>query len=546
MPIKMNCPACGKPYTLADNQAGKRVRCRNCAETFPVPGGDNDIPTVEFADNGPPLRGAVAKAPRTGAAAAVAATTLKTRSADDDRPVKAKGGSMMLPLVIGGIALFLLLLLGGGGLAVYLYVSRSVTDSADAVTSGVEKKVEQAEKDRKAGIEIKPGNNQGVVVNPGGNNPQIVFNPGQADDLRTPEDAINRLQAPNQGGLDHFPRKGAAEWLARQPVDPDKQVKVAKALERLFNVEGDGFVRGELLKALAVWATKEQLPTLIRLGEADAFANERGMAMDVIVRLKDTANVGFIIKNLSHPFAGQKAMSCLISLGKDVQGEVIKYMDHPDKGTRDKVAELLRQYNTPDDDKIRQAIADLNNAVGHPTASPVEAANYLAKVQVIPEQQQAVTRSLEGLCKSIDQNARNAGLSALAAWATPENVPTLGLALSNPGFGNFGFPMDAIINALVRLKDPRGAVGLVSLLNNGGERPKAIQALKNMGPVAEEAVLAYLLTSTDHFGKIEAIKILGVIGTRAKSLPVLARIAQDRSMQQDTLLAAQMINSRPQ
>jgi predicted Zn finger-like uncharacterized protein len=39
MPIHTQCPQCGTPYTLADQQAGKKVRCRQCQSVFLVSAG---------------------------------------------------------------------------------------------------------------------------------------------------------------------------------------------------------------------------------------------------------------------------------------------------------------------------------------------------------------------------------------------------------------------------------------------------------------------------------------------------------------------------
>jgi hypothetical protein len=548
MPIKTNCPACSKPYTLADNQAGKRVRCRNCAETFAVPGGDEDIPTVEFADKGPPLRGAVAKAPSMGGPA-MGAPVLNAESVDDDRPVHSKSGSLVLPLVIGGIALFLLLLLGGGGLAIYLIVSKNASEGADKLASSGDKK-DSDDKDKTNGIEIKQGglanqNNKPIIINQGGGNPPVVVQREQDPDLRTPEDALARLR----NSTDHFARKRAVEWLQHQPVDPDKQGKIAKSLEQAYNQESDVFVKGDLIKVLALWATKEQIPLFIRLGDADVFNNERGQAMDVIVRLKDTANVGFIVKNLNHAFAGQKAAACLSAMGKDAEGEVLKCMNHPDKGARDRVLDLLRQYNTSDADMLSQSIKDLNNAVDNPTASPIEAANYLAKVTVVPEQQQDVARSLEKLFTTSDQKGKNAALRALSVWGTPDSIPTMGLAMRDPGFGNFDFPLDPLISALLRMKeDPRAARALVvGLTPHGDSRTKSGVALRTMGPAAEDAVIWYWSNFTDHFAKVEALKVLAAVGTNPKGIRFLTQLdasGTERNLHNDIVAAATLIKAR--
>jgi predicted Zn finger-like uncharacterized protein len=37
MAITMNCPHCERAYTLADNLAGKKVRCKGCTTVFEVP-----------------------------------------------------------------------------------------------------------------------------------------------------------------------------------------------------------------------------------------------------------------------------------------------------------------------------------------------------------------------------------------------------------------------------------------------------------------------------------------------------------------------------
>src|SRR5262245_15301550 len=37
MSIAMRCPTCGTDYQLADKQAGRRVRCRQCKDEFDVP-----------------------------------------------------------------------------------------------------------------------------------------------------------------------------------------------------------------------------------------------------------------------------------------------------------------------------------------------------------------------------------------------------------------------------------------------------------------------------------------------------------------------------
>jgi predicted Zn finger-like uncharacterized protein len=37
MAVEVSCPDCGRAYRLADDKAGKKVRCKNCSAVFPVP-----------------------------------------------------------------------------------------------------------------------------------------------------------------------------------------------------------------------------------------------------------------------------------------------------------------------------------------------------------------------------------------------------------------------------------------------------------------------------------------------------------------------------
>jgi predicted Zn finger-like uncharacterized protein len=40
MAIKTNCPHCDQAYTLVDEQAGKKIRCKACTTVFEVPAAD--------------------------------------------------------------------------------------------------------------------------------------------------------------------------------------------------------------------------------------------------------------------------------------------------------------------------------------------------------------------------------------------------------------------------------------------------------------------------------------------------------------------------
>jgi predicted Zn finger-like uncharacterized protein len=108
MSIKTICPECQTTYQLADQQAGKKVRCKQCQ-------------TIFMAVEASPRRTAVAK-PST--------TTIRRRSDPDEEnepqpvPVQSVAKKNALPWLLGGIAaVFGILLLLCGALIAYLLMA---------------------------------------------------------------------------------------------------------------------------------------------------------------------------------------------------------------------------------------------------------------------------------------------------------------------------------------------------------------------------------------------------------------------------------------
>ena len=42
MPIEIKCDSCGKRYRAPDKAAGRRVTCKSCGKTIPVPAAQED------------------------------------------------------------------------------------------------------------------------------------------------------------------------------------------------------------------------------------------------------------------------------------------------------------------------------------------------------------------------------------------------------------------------------------------------------------------------------------------------------------------------
>ncbi len=57
MTIEISCPDCGRAYRLADDKAGKKVRCKSCSAVFPVPTAGRSRITDRARASSPPAFG---------------------------------------------------------------------------------------------------------------------------------------------------------------------------------------------------------------------------------------------------------------------------------------------------------------------------------------------------------------------------------------------------------------------------------------------------------------------------------------------------------
>ena len=128
------------------------------------------------------------------------------------------------------------------------------------------------------------------------------------------------------------------------------------------------------------------------------------------------------------------------------------------------------------------------------------------------------------MLKAIDDGTsfRHAELiDALAIWGTADCVLTL-IDIMDEG----GWDAENALRALGKIKDPRGARAVAKKLQSRDAR-KAVTALREMGPVAEDAVLA-LLNHADPSMRGEMCLLLEKIGT-TKCIPELRKRVGDKS-----------------
>lgn len=149
------------------------------------------------------------------------------------------------------------------------------------------------------------------------------------------------------------------------------------------------------------------------------------------------------------------------------------------------------------------------------------ALRWLRNNVVFESQHDEVAKRVAPLLKHPDGFVRNDAAKVMRLYATVEYVPQLIEALQDESF----VVRNEVRDALSMFNDSRAAEAIVGLIDQ--DRMGAARALKNMGPIAEPAVIG-LLQHPDQFTRGEAANILGEIGSR-DSLQALKDMSDDPS-----------------
>ncbi|MFZ9793686.1 MAG: HEAT repeat domain-containing protein, partial [Gemmataceae bacterium] len=169
--------------------------------------------------------------------------------------------------------------------------------------------------------------------------------------------------------------------------------------------------------------------------------------------------------------------------------ENLKKMQEPLQVTKDDLKGLLEQIKTTNKSQARAAIDKLARAT--------------------PEgDKEEVCKALLQALQSGDHFTKISAAKALAVWGTS----TAGSALLQEIKGKDVFVRKAALEAIGKLNLKEAPLAVAPLLIEHATRGDAVNALKAMGPMAEEAVLPYL-DDRDAFVQMEACKVLEAIGT---------------------------------
>jgi hypothetical protein len=295
MTIAATCPDCGARYNLNDALEGQQVRCKRCQCPFFV------------------RPSAVRPAADRVLGEALPARPRQADDLEEAQPVVRRTGvsPVVWVLVGGGVVI---LTLAGVCAGLFYRAMRSGGEAVDELVANV--------KQNQPGFE--------------------PFNPFWVP--RDVNEALAHLQAPDR------PRRiAAADWLARQPVDPGRRADVARALEPLLE-DLDGGVRVAGMRGLEAWGGAENVPAVVRMLEGDPAGFEgdecRRRGMDLIVRLKDVRGAPGVARGLKQPFDRERARRALEKLGSGAESAVLPYLKDNDWGARVEACKTLKAIGT--------------------------------------------------------------------------------------------------------------------------------------------------------------------------------------------------------
>jgi hypothetical protein len=170
----------------------------------------------------------------------------------------------------------------------------------------------------------------------------------------------------------------------------------------------------------------------------------------------------------------------------------------------------------PGADRVTTALFDANSQDRFKRSRAVK---ELARMAPIDDRRDEVRKTLQPMLDDQDGFFVNDVITAMAAWVTKATVPAL---IPKTADSRFGVRWHAI-EALGKLKDARAAEAIVGRLREDGI--KAEPALREMGPSAEQAVLA-LLSSPDADLRRRGCNILKDIGGKT-TLKFMGRARPD-------------------
>jgi HEAT repeats len=339
MALSVTCPQCGSLLNLDPALAGERVRCPHCQAVVDVPAAGRRVESG-IRDESPQMKSR-------GESRRVAAeddAPAGRRAADGDDPDSFRRRDVSKPLPVGWIV-------GGIGAGVGVVVLaivlvlifvREEQPPPPAVFQvqgpGMNIKMEIPQDFAKQMQEMQQQMQQGMPQNGPNVFPPIDFNPVQAE----PEDpdpinrALKKLRSENAS----FQRNGARELENLEPVEK-RRAEVIQALKKVANAPDLFAPRGEAVKAISRWGTKDEVPFFLELIDH----NDHNVRQAVLVALgqwKDPRAADPVAQRLVNGQDRPWASKALKEIGPAAEKPVIEMLRHEDAGVRVEACRVLK------------------------------------------------------------------------------------------------------------------------------------------------------------------------------------------------------------
>jgi predicted Zn finger-like uncharacterized protein len=357
------CPICGATYNLAEEQLGKKVRCKKCEHAFTAGGEprrraeDDDDDRIRTEPGGRSRSRARRDRDRDD-------RPRRTRSVEEQAKPRSEQepGLPLTSIILTCVALGVLVLCCGGGAGVYFLMRSSPDQAPNPLINQAPPFAAVPNQQPMQGV--PPANNPPLFQPPAFQPPAFqppVFPGGPAVPAVTNmKEALDAVRDPDPGR-----RIAGAQWLGRAQRDEARAVEVSKALDPLvrdgqpnpFRMDG-GF--SAALSALKVWGTTENVPTLVDFLKAQKanepqwihFMGQIKDAMEALARIGDDRAVDGIL-----PFAGSihgiqlggAHEQALRKMGSKAEPGLLRYYDDPNPGMRNLARGLLQELRARPD-----------------------------------------------------------------------------------------------------------------------------------------------------------------------------------------------------
>jgi hypothetical protein len=263
------------------------------------------------------------------------------------------GGSAWPWLLVGGIVLVPVLLCGGFALLLAVLPSRPANTSLFVFPTlpAVGQVPPREARPEELGMVAVAPDASGIGCLPW---PALAFNLRKEPIVLISDADLDKaladLTAPNG-----FTVRGAANRLAKVYPAEARRAEVARALEPLAT-NRDASVRQAGAHALAVWATPDSVPTLIKL-LSDPHPGCRAEAMNALAALKDERGAALVVQRLTDFADRGHARQALEAMGPIAEKPVLALLANPDGQTRVEACNVLKTIGT------LESVAELEKAV---------------------------------------------------------------------------------------------------------------------------------------------------------------------------------------